>query len=265
MGAQVDDAGQIDWGFSHQTVVYDHALAAQDFTRVRFHGDKLYTDDAHTKPLDTTRMVTANMGPGYAIYVMSDTGSIHVSSHSVGNRHHSSLLAGGNVAGAGELQVHAGTLKWISNKSGHYFPEVAHFLQTIQRLMKNGVPLDNVRLNFLYAGGPQKGDPYDRVEAFLVAMKVAGNDYEYNKLLSYTDRYSGAALSALLKHKGWRVASWDEDAMGVRGVVTLAGAQVAHREVRKWLKSQGYVASMTVKDAQPWVQKIPTPPPRPMP
>ena len=248
MGAKLTDTGHIDWGFSFQTVVYDMQLQEQGLTRLRFQGGRLFTDDAFKQPLDTRSMVTANMGPGFAIYVMSETGNLHVSSHSVGHRHHSSLLAGANVAGAGELQAKDGTLVWISNKSGHYFPAAAHFLQTIHSLSKKGVPLDAVRASFLFVGSPQKGVPYANVAAFLTAMQVGGqNDFELDKLLSYLMTLPFAAFSAMIAGNGWRWVTGAEHNAGLRAVVTTAGVQVPHRDVRRWLKAQGRVATVTVK------------------
>ena len=229
--------GQIDWGFTTQTVVYDKQLEAQGKTRLRFSGGRLFLDDAFREPFDTRPMVTANMGPGYAIYVMSQTGSIHVSSHSVGHRHHSSLLAGQNVAGAGEMQVWNGTLKWISNKSGHYFPEIEHLMQTLHSLTKKGVPLDNVRLSFLFKGSPAKGQPYASVQAFMNAkLGTVVEDLEYDKLVRYLMLLPIADFMRLAADKGWRWVTNAEINAGQRGVKTLAGDSVPHRDVRKWLK-----------------------------
>ena len=249
MGARVDAQGQIDWGTSYRTVAYDHTLAAQGMTRVRFNGGRLFMDDAHKFPLNTRGMVTANMGPGYAIYVMSGTGNLHVSSHSVGDRHHSSLLAGGMVAGAGELLVTDGTLKWISNKSGHYFPESQHLLQTLHSLRKKGVALDSVKLNFLFNGGPAKGTPYTTVQAFLDAKQAEGvPDFEYAKLLRYLVVIPRATFDALAATRGWRWVNDAEYNAGGRGLVTNPGGiPVPHRDVRKWLKGLGRHAVPEIK------------------
>jgi hypothetical protein len=229
--------GHVDWGFTTQTVVYDRQLEAQGSTRLRTRGGRLFTDDACRLPFDTRLMVTANMGPGYAIYVMSQTGNIHASSHAVGYRHHSSLLAGQNVAGAGEMQVRDGQLKWISNKSGHYFPEIELFLQTLHSLTKKGIPLDAVRVSFLSKNGPAKGQPYPNVQAFMNdKLGSVPEDYEYDKLLRYLVLIPFADFAAIATPKGWRWVNDVEYAAGKRGVVTLAGAAVPHREVRKYLK-----------------------------
>ena len=120
-GVVVKPDGHIDWGKDNARVVYDHEAAKGNLTKLRFGANGLaYTDDACRQKFDTTKMVTQFSGPGKAIYVMSFTGNIHVSSHSVGNRHHSSLLAGCAIAGAGEIEAKDGRIVWVSNKSGHY-------------------------------------------------------------------------------------------------------------------------------------------------
>lgn len=136
----VTPGGRIQWLKSARVVVYDREARARDLTRVRVQGGRLFTAD--NRPLDTGRMVTHFSGPGYAIYVMSWEGHLYVSSHSVGYRHHSSLLAGGLVSGAGELKVTDGRIVLLSNKSGHYRPDSFHLLQVLHALFVQGVPLN---------------------------------------------------------------------------------------------------------------------------
>jgi hypothetical protein len=140
-GAVADSEGNVNWDRTRRVVEYDSTYQKIGMTLVHFAGGRLFQHQACTRPLDTKHMVTAFSGPGKAIYVMGRTGNIHLSSHSVGYRHHSSLLAGTSVAGAGELQVEDGRLKWISNKSGHYAPSVVHLVQTLHQLQKRGVPM----------------------------------------------------------------------------------------------------------------------------
>lgn len=139
-GAQLTADGFVAWPKVPVTVQYDKDLEAQETTKLQTLGGFLYT--SHGKPFDTRPLVTAHSGYGYAIYVMSAEGNFHVSSHSVGLRHHSSLLAGEMVAGAGEMQVISGKLTYLSNKSGHYQPDMNHFLQTLNAIDKAQIPLD---------------------------------------------------------------------------------------------------------------------------
>lgn len=136
-GAKVSADGKINWSQSLRTVVYDRDINAQEMSRIEIRNGQLIKSDG--QPLDTNSMVTAFSGPGHAIYVMSQEGNLHVGSHSVGHRHHSSLLAGSAVAGAGELRATNGRLEWLSNKSGHYCPDALQLLQTIHRLRTAGV------------------------------------------------------------------------------------------------------------------------------
>ena len=256
MGAVVNPAtNTIDWGQSTRVVAYDGTLAAQDLTKLHFKNGKLFSDAECTAPSDTRRMVTANMGPGFCIYVMSGNGNIHVSNHSVGDRHHSSLLAGGNVAGAGEMKVISGTLTWISNKSGHYIPEAKQLLQTLHSLGKKGVDLANVGLNLLAAGNGKKGVRYANVGAFLAAMQAIGEpDFEYAKLLAViqTDYLQVADFILLLGTTGWRWVTDPERVAGKRGVVTTVGVAVPHRDVRRWIKTtRGVVPKPILNAAHP--------------
>ena len=244
--------GFIDWGQSTRMVVYDDTAAAQNLTKLHFRNGKLYLNAECKTPFDTMGMVTANMGLGFCIYVMSGNGNIHVSKHSVGDRHHSSLLAGGNVAGAGEMKVILGTLTWISNKSGHYVPSAKQLMQTLHSLGKKGVDLANVGLNLLAAGNGKKGVRYANVGAFLAAMQAIGEpDFEYAKLLAViqTDYLQVADFMLLLGTTGWRWVTDPEHVAGQRGVVTTAGVAVPHRDVRKWIKTTRGVVPKPILNA----------------
>ena len=240
-GATLDANGYIDWGVSVRTVVYDSTAVQQGMTMLRFNGGRLFTDDACAAPLDTKNTVTHFSGPGFAIYVMGATGNIHVSSHSVGNRHHSSLLGGQNTAGAGELRAEKGRLLFISNKSGHYAPSVAHMLQVLHQLQKKQVDLTSVKLTLKTAAGQV---PYPNVQAFIAAVQAQGEpDFEYAKLLRYLVVIPFPQFSALITPQSWRWVSASEYAAGNRGVMTNAGVQVPHRDVRKFLKASGLTAN----------------------
>lgn len=238
-GASADKDGNIEWGkLKDLKVVYDHDLAKQGMTKIHFTSGRLFTDAACTIPLSTEKMVTHFSGPGKAIFVMGAAGNIHVSSHVVGNRHHSSLLAGDDVACAGELQATAGILEWLSNKSGHYMPKVSHLLQVLHVLQKNTVPMV-FSLKVLSASGAKD---YDKVGDFLAEMELNEEpDYELEKLFAY----SAHLEDSILNLNGWR---WRHPPQEKPGVYTLATNQfVPHGEVRKWLKSQGKYADVSVQ------------------
>jgi hypothetical protein len=245
-GAVIDANGFINWGVSTRTVVYDHNAAAQGLTKLHYVGGLLCMDAAGAHKLDTSNMVTHFSGPGFAIYVMSNTGNIHVSSHSVGNRHHSSLLAGANTAGAGEIKVEKGRLKWISNKSGHYCPTAAHLMQTLYILQKRAANLAGTRVCHMTASGTTQ---YNSVQEFLTAAQASGeHDVEYAKLLAYLVLIPWPEFDGLITPKGWRWVDLVERAAGERGLKTVAGnLPVPHRDVRKWLKSIGRTAYVKVE------------------
>jgi hypothetical protein len=246
--------GSINWAASARNVEYDHVLAQQDMTRLRFSAGKMYTDDAWAIPFDTADLVTHASGPGKAIYVMSKLGNLHVSRHSVGYRHHSSLLAGQKTAAAGELEVTAGKLLWISNKSGHYRPNLKHFLQVLHILEKNLIT-NSFRITFNTVIPAPAGigfsthmTQYSDTAAFLASLQADGEeywDYELNKLLLYGSHLEDKVLR---KHTPnfWR---WrDADAGELPGVYDgVTSLFVPHKEVRQWLKSRGRLMSKDVQ------------------
>ncbi|MCC6386708.1 MAG: hypothetical protein IT302_04925 [Dehalococcoidia bacterium] len=86
------------------------------------------------EPFDTSKMYSKFMGDGFGIYVMAKDGTFYATSHKIGLFHHSSFLGGGDVAGAGEMKVVGGTLQFITNKSGHYWPGDQELAQTLNEL-----------------------------------------------------------------------------------------------------------------------------------
>ncbi|MEJ7734190.1 MAG: hypothetical protein WKG00_33970 [Polyangiaceae bacterium] len=112
--------------------------AERETHRLTVRDGKLY--DAKGKLFDTKAAATAHSGDGRAIFVMDEQGRIYVSTYQeVGKFHHSSMLAGKPVTGAGELVVENGVVKLISNKSGHYQPTAAMNEQVIKSLETQGV------------------------------------------------------------------------------------------------------------------------------
>jgi hypothetical protein len=84
-----------------------------------------------------------------AIFVMDEHGNIYASLFA--KRHifqHSSFLAGGPVAGAGEIEVVNGEIRLITDQSGHYLPTQHLMRQVLTRLEECRVRLrpDQVRM-----------------------------------------------------------------------------------------------------------------------
>jgi hypothetical protein len=94
--------------------------------------------DVMGDPIDT-RKASIIGGKTVGIYVMSPEGKIYLSnSQVVGKFHHSSFLAGGDVAVAGELIVHNGILMAVNRHSGHYRPEKKQLRQFMQEIKGRG-------------------------------------------------------------------------------------------------------------------------------
>jgi hypothetical protein len=218
--------GGIDWTATlNVTVAYDHTLAAQGLTRVYAEKGRLFRDEQATDPLDTGRMVTTFSGPGYGIFVMSATGNLHVSSHNVGVRHHSSLLAGANVAGAGEMKVVNGVLKEMTNKTGHYHAKPIHLVQVLHRLAKFNVGMGSFKVSIF--PGPVL---FATAQLMLNDYQTQGVDYELGKLM----RYAAHLTPTVLAKEGW---VWDST-KGNEGVnETATGKRVPPKAVRKRFKA----------------------------
>jgi hypothetical protein len=93
------------------------------------------------KPLDT--------GTWSAIFVVDELGDFYASTEqALGSFHHSSLSSGKPVAAAGEIEVKAGKLIRISDRSGHYFPPRMLTERAIARLSAMGVKMDGVKMDF---------------------------------------------------------------------------------------------------------------------
>jgi hypothetical protein len=80
---------------------------------------------------------------GRAIFVMDGNGNLYASmDQEVGRIHHTSLLAGQPVVGAGELEVRDGRVVAMTDASGHYRPEPEHNDRVLQSLRDQGLQTD---------------------------------------------------------------------------------------------------------------------------
>jgi hypothetical protein len=110
-------------------------------------------EDVDGNPFDTQDAESLHSASGRAIFVLDAGGNLYAEKdHVMGQFHHSSFLAGGPVAAAGELEVRNGTLTLLSDKSGHYRPQRSYTDQAIDRLAQNGVDFQQVTLDLV--GGP---------------------------------------------------------------------------------------------------------------
>jgi len=124
------------------------------------------------EPFDTSKMYSKFMGDGFGIYVMGKDGTFYSTSHKIGLFHHSSFLGGGDVAGAGEMKVVGGTLQFITNKSGHYWPGDRELSQTLNEL-QGASGFSSAGLAQLLPGGGLK-NPYEGGPAQFLKDHPAG-------------------------------------------------------------------------------------------
>jgi len=81
------------------------------------------------------------------MFSMAGDGTIYATNmHEPGVFHHSSFVAGGPLAAAGELYVEQGRLKAVTDKSGHYVPGRCLTWQFLTELQRIGIELKEVEL-----------------------------------------------------------------------------------------------------------------------
>jgi hypothetical protein len=107
--------------------------------RFRLHVVKGLLVQADGTPLDT--------GGAPFLVVLAPDGELYAGSgdySSDSKLHHSSFLAGAEVAAAGEVVVHEGKVVRITSRSGHYKPPMCLLDQLSAELVRRGVELDGV-------------------------------------------------------------------------------------------------------------------------
>lgn len=82
------------------------------------------------------------------IYVMASDGAIYSADKEV-VRHHSSFLAGREVAAAGTWTVRQGRPTLITNQSGHYQTPVDYATQILKELSSRGVNTSNISQHWI--------------------------------------------------------------------------------------------------------------------
>ncbi len=128
--------------FRPKTVDY---LSPEDLEKHRlFVKDGLLYSVRDGLPFDTRSAGTV-WSQGRAIYVMDRHGNLYASlKQLVGEFHHSSLLAGKPVAGAGELEVIDGVPTLINRKSGHYQPGEEQLSLVRDMLQEQGIDISRI-------------------------------------------------------------------------------------------------------------------------
>jgi hypothetical protein len=123
--------------------------AGREDHRLTVHDGLIY--NAKGLPFDTSSGVSA-FGPssnGRAIFVMDEHGNLYASTFQKFREfHHSSLLAGGDVAAAGEILVRDGKIELLTDRSGHYVPGRLRTQQMLDQLASQGVVIDPNNIHF---------------------------------------------------------------------------------------------------------------------
>ncbi|MBD2561277.1 hypothetical protein H6G95_11735, partial [Nostoc linckia FACHB-391] len=178
-GEVKDDNGKIigqmqNWHPAYKGKAIRH-LYGQDrkAKKLKIQDGKLYGHDSESKeqdkedqnkflwkgkPYKTKEMKTLwGSSSGKAIFVMTVNGKIYAADQAAEYQqgldprqkqqwifHHSSFVAGAEVAAAGEIEIKDGVLQGITDASGHYHPDAAMTRQVLQMLQDGGVSLEGV-------------------------------------------------------------------------------------------------------------------------
>jgi hypothetical protein len=134
---------------------------------------------------------TAALMASRLIYAMNAAGEFFVGESVNGVFHHSSFLAGGEVASAGDIKVVGGEIKSISNNSGHYKPGAAFLWQAVRQLEILGVDLGQVTVEVLNAGDI-KADVFLKYFSPLAPV-------EDRRHLSFDPAVAAAAVKAVIE------------------------------------------------------------------
>lgn len=98
---------------------------------------------------------TADFPGDSALFVMNEYGEIFVGAGRDHSFHHSSFVAGGRVAAAGEVVIRNGRLVSMNHRSGHYRPTLAQTRQFLNELRRRGVRVDQ-RIALSFEGVPER-------------------------------------------------------------------------------------------------------------
>lgn len=129
--------------------VFETAVVYLDETQreaYRVHGRDGKLVDATGRALDGGPP-DAEGKPRRAIYSMDTAGNLYATfDHAKGRFHHSSFLAGGPVACAGEMVIEDGRIIELTNMSGHYRPPPFTLDAVRERLVEMGVDVEGMRV-----------------------------------------------------------------------------------------------------------------------
>lgn len=102
---------------------------------------------------DTTSKDSPFFIKGYAIFVLGTDGEFYVNNYDRYNWQHSSVFAGQEVIAAGEVCATKGKIYRITNKSGHYSPNLESILTTLQAFKNKDVSLKEITVSAILGKG----------------------------------------------------------------------------------------------------------------
>jgi hypothetical protein len=219
----------------------------QDASRVLVSAAGLRRNNATQDPVDTTNSITHFSGKGTEIFVVSPSGELHMASHKVGKFHHSSLLAGGNVALGGEMVVHGGHIVSMTNKSGHYAPTPAHLRQFLHILQKKGVSL-----GFRIWGQPpaMPAEAAGFTAQTWLASLPAKENYQFESTAALYESYAVQFGHDLVRDHLLVTLHWKADLAGT-GMLDQADQPLTQKQVRQALKARFGAARSKVTSKVP--------------
>ncbi|WP_202985783.1 DUF4157 domain-containing protein [Nostoc sp. UIC 10630] len=233
------DTGELDTDVSKYKVEYLTTEHERDKFHLTITNGQLYQNKLK---FDTTNMFTTFQGRGWSLYVMDPNGEFYAGNSKVGLFHHSSFLAGGAVAGAGELKTNSsGSLQQINNKSGHYQPDQDQMFQVLTQLKSKGVnlniPLSLMNQEGLYEGGAANFyKQYEEVEA---NYKERSKEQQIRSSIPRTDKdlneiAKGSRYKDLLKVKTQYIEQGNEEFVSSKKFV-LENAQ---KTIQKFIEAE---------------------------
>ncbi|HRE87549.1 MAG TPA: hypothetical protein PK095_00290 [Myxococcota bacterium] len=168
-----------------------HARGEQDKVALKALNERI---DKLTEKLKVENLSKHKSVTGKYIYVMNAAGDFFAAKHVQFIMHHSSFLAGGAVATAGEVGISGGKLDYISNQSGHYRPGPAYLWQAVKQLELLGCPLDSVQVHVMTAKGKFKN-----AKDFLAAIDPTSDPKLFDSV--YAIQQINQALAGLKSQK----------------------------------------------------------------
>lgn len=119
--------------------------------------------------------------------------------------HHSSLVHGEDVIGAGEIEVKKGIVTDVTDLSGHYLPSPAQMADTVSEMEAQGVPMidpDTQKRATVKLKGHQKATGKKTEMTFETFSQTGGNVEQIQRKQRVTDELEGVARKPEVRPPG---------------------------------------------------------------